>query len=401
MYPDNACIVTSRPYAQISPLQTFSTLDVLPLTKAQAVELAGRIGGGNERTEEFCDQLDKTLFEQHRSFAENPLLLSMMYLTFMRNYSIPEHLSDFYQKAYEALYSEHDAMDKGAFHRDFQCKTLDEKSFQKLFSYFCFQSYFSSIYEFSKQYLIAQLQRGIEKLRLDGVNANGYLADLQKIVCMIVRDGTVYRFAHRSFQAYFAACYTCDLTDEEQKRFFSSLLTKEPWSRRRDYYDLLYLLESDRLTANAIEDNLRTLQNEADAEPDPNLFFLTCQFSGLSIDDTKKTVVYYPASYKCNNAVRLFLHFIMDDKRTESDYSRTREPLLFYLERANLDTLDFFQIDSVPNLNPKEREDLRRKLMEHLQIEQKRLAIRDWLAERDAKRATLEAPGFTALLENL
>lgn len=399
-YSDNACIVTSRPYAQISPLQTFSTLEVLPLAKGQAVELARRIGGGSERAEEFCDQLDKNLFEQHQSFAENPLLLSMMYLTFMRNYSIPEHLSDFYQKAYEALYSEHDAMDKGAFHRDFQCKTLDEKSFQKLFSYFCFQSYFSSIYEFSKQYLIAQLQKGIEKLRLGSVNAHDYLADLQKIVCMIVRDGGQYRFAHRSFQAYFAACYTCDLTDEEQKRFFSGLLVKETYYNKRDYYTLLNQLASERFAANALEDGLRRLQEEADAAPDPDSFLLKKVYWGVSEfdDGDAKTIGWSITSSRTFNLFVLFSRFIA--RKSYGIFSDDFQSRISDYLGEGFD-LSFSQIDEDERLTEDARKQLYRLLIQYAGIEDFRADVRRWLAEQDAKRKALETTSFTSLLENL
>lgn len=138
-YPNNPCIITTRPDSDTAPLQGFSTLKTEPLIKAQALNLVSKIDSKDERAIEFYHQLDKTLFDQHKDFAETPLLLSMMYLTFMRNLSIPDHLSEFYQKAYDALYSEHDNMNKGAYHREFKCKFLKENQFQQLFSYFCFQ----------------------------------------------------------------------------------------------------------------------------------------------------------------------------------------------------------------------------------------------------------------------
>lgn len=141
-YPKNSFIVTSRPRTETSPLETFTILKSMRLSKAQAIDLASRIWAKDEKTREFCQQLDETLYEKHKDFAENPLLLTMMFLTFMRNSSIPDHLSDFYQKAYDALYSAHDNQDKGCYRRDFACKSLDENEFRHILSHFCFQSYF-------------------------------------------------------------------------------------------------------------------------------------------------------------------------------------------------------------------------------------------------------------------
>ena len=405
-YPNNPCVVTSRPYADTSPLETFLPLHTMPLTKWQAIMLSSRLWDEDEKTREFCYQLDNTLYEQHRDFAENPLLLTMMFLTFMRNLSIPDHLCEFYQKAYDALYSAHDNQDKGVFKREFKCRSLDEQSFTKLFSWFCFQSYFKSDYEFTVDRLLDYLERGIKKLGLPNVSAEAYLADLQNIVCMLVTDGTLFKFSHRSFQAYFAATYTSGLSDEEQKRLFSNLLAKEHWTRRRDYFELLYQLAPERFAANALEDGLRVLQSEADASPDPDLFLLTCQFSGMSIhmvDDAAQNLLYEAAvSQERYNLARLFLHFMMEDTHTEADRSRSKESILRCLKKAGLDMLDFRQLDTVPNLTPEERSELYRALMEHLQVGQKRTAIRQWLAEQDEKRAAREASSsLTALLDAL
>lgn len=198
-YPQNSYIVTSRPRTETSPLETFTIMDSMPLSKTQAIDLASRIWTEDEKTREFCQQLDETLYEKHKDFAENPLLLSMMFLTFMRNSSIPEHLSDFYKKAYDALYSAHDNQDKGCYRRDFQCKDLDENNFRQILSRFCFQTYFKEAYEFSETEIITYLQDSLQKLSYNSIKAADYLTDLRNVVCMIIKDGETYRFSHRSF----------------------------------------------------------------------------------------------------------------------------------------------------------------------------------------------------------
>lgn len=221
-YPENPCIVTTRPIQEQLPQETFSVLEAIPLTKDQAVELAQKIGNGSEKAAEFCSQLDEGLYEKHKSFAENPLLLCMMYLTFMRNNSIPDHLADFYKKSFDALYSLHDSS-KDVFRREFHCKNVDEQSFKNLFAYFCFHSYMKEEYEFSEDRLEYYLANGCKKLSLENVGIKNYIHDLQSSVCMLVRDGDTYRFSHRSFQAYFAARYTIQLTDEDQKKIFKKI----------------------------------------------------------------------------------------------------------------------------------------------------------------------------------
>ena len=40
---------------------------------------------------------------------------------------------------------------------------------------------------------------------MKGIKAKDYLKDLCDVVCILVEEGDVYRFSHRSFQTYFAA----------------------------------------------------------------------------------------------------------------------------------------------------------------------------------------------------
>lgn len=56
-YPNNSFIITSRPRTETSPLETFTVMESLPLSKEQAVDLASRIWTEDEKTREFCQQL--------------------------------------------------------------------------------------------------------------------------------------------------------------------------------------------------------------------------------------------------------------------------------------------------------------------------------------------------------
>lgn len=166
-YPRNGFVVSSRKEGvDFKELETYTVVKSLPLEKEQAVELINRIGRNDDKVKEFSELLSKELFKKHRDFASNPLLLTMMYITFVDNNIIPEHLTDFYEAAYDALYKRHDANKDGVFERDYKCKKLGEKEFKDLFSYFCFQSYFIQQYEFSKEEICEYIKNGIERLNL-------------------------------------------------------------------------------------------------------------------------------------------------------------------------------------------------------------------------------------------
>lgn len=61
-----------------------------------------------------------------------------MYITFVDNNIIPEHLTDFYEAAYDALYKRHDANKDGVFERDYKCKNWEKKNLKIYFHIFVF-----------------------------------------------------------------------------------------------------------------------------------------------------------------------------------------------------------------------------------------------------------------------
>lgn len=292
-YPSNPCIITSRPGRDISPLETFTTVKSLSLSKGQAVALAKKIWEEDEKTKEFCRQLRDELYDdpKHREFAENPLLLSMMFLTFMRNNSLPTHLTEFYRQAFEALYSTHDSKNKGAYRREFKCDKLDAPGFRRILAHFCFQSYYKQDYEFTEDKLLSYLERSITKFGFVEVLACDYLQDLKKAVCLLVKDGEEYRFAHRSFQTYFAACYTAErLNDEQQKKVLREFVKTRGVHPIGDYLELLDQLEHERMTINLLEDAIRIYLDKAQSSDNPTRCYLKMVLpNGVQVKGKKDT----------------------------------------------------------------------------------------------------------------
>ena len=426
-YPNNAFIVTSRPRTETSPMETFTIVKSMPLSKEQAVDLASRIWEEDEKTREFCDQLKGELYKKHKDFAENPLLLTMMFLTFMRNSSIPEHLSDFYKKAYEALYSAHDNQDKGYYRRDFACKTLDENEFKRILAHFCFQSYFKESYEFSEDEILKYLQASLSKLQFNDVLVTDYLTDLRNIVCMIVKDGDTYRFSHRSFQAYFAAYYTAHfLTDEQQKRLFSKVLSVDEgiYWLKVDYYDLLLQLELDRFVENALESRLRKLAEDVKTAQNKDILLFKRAYDGINIQRSlerksgveNERVVYSVASACYDfNVLALFQRYLKYafpdfNNANNENYSEDTQIVKEFVHRMlppeeralrkpnELDgyncVLSFDSIDSSSYISDGEREYLYKILIRGQWANGMYIWISKWIDVQDIKRTSLKSPSF-------
>lgn len=410
-YPKNPCIITSRPRKDTSPLETFTTVKSLPLSKEQAVQLASKIWEEDEKTTEFCRQLNDGLYEKHKDFAENPLLLSMMFLTFMRNNSVPNHLAEFYSKAYDALYSAHDSNDKGYYRREFRCKELDEAGFKAILSHFCFRTYFKQDYEFTKEQIISYLNTSIQKFEFDNVTAAEYLEDLRNVVCLLVEDGDIYRFAHRSFQAYFAACYTSSvLTDEQQRKlFYTKLSGAEIFWSREDYYTLLAQIEHKRFTVNVLEDCFRDIKKKLASADDPDLLLIKLQYRAISVTREKDNeklsrVSYYVGSEDDNNyyynVLAIFRKHIL--KLIYRDVPSTDEECIIHLlgkvssndRRREFHGIDFTEIDSSDRITDEERHILYDAIARRNKTQIIRESVTKWLADLDLERQKLASADF-------
>lgn len=179
------------------------------------MDLIGKLEFDKDIKERFINALDENLYERHKSFASNPLLLNIMLLTYDNYAEIPEKLHLFYANAFETLYSKHDAT-KAGYRRELKSE-LSYDSFKKIFSYFCFITYAQAKTEFSYDELVAFLKKvSINKLTF---NIECYIFDLVNSLCVLYKEGLHYKFAHRSFQEYFTALFLKELPDKLMKKW--------------------------------------------------------------------------------------------------------------------------------------------------------------------------------------
>ena len=289
-YPQNKYIVSSRKDGMdFKELETYTEVKALPLDKSQAVELVNKIGKNNNQTRVFSKLLFDELYEKYMDFASNPLLLTMMYITFIDNNIIPEQLIEFYEASYDALYKRHDANKYGVFKRNYKCKKLGKKEFKDLFSYFCFQTYFMQKYEFSKEEICEYIGKGIERLSLQEAieNPEMFFSDIKDIVCLIIKDGNRYKFTPRSFQTYFAAYYmSIQVSDKNQKKFLGDEIRNQRYISN-DFFCMLYSLEGDRFNSNVLEHGIKEIVEKIEKKELSKMDILSLMYQCVLIDSGK------------------------------------------------------------------------------------------------------------------
>lgn len=89
--------------------------------------------------------------------------------------------------------------------------------------------------------------------------------DLTLSVCMLVKDGLSYRFSHRSFQEYFAALYTCKLTDDVQSKLLATWFDESISVVGDEYMAMLYNLQPDKVNKIVLCPGLKKLKELYDS----------------------------------------------------------------------------------------------------------------------------------------
>lgn len=202
-YPDCPFVVTSRPN-EFTTWENFHVAHLLSFDYRQCQSYITKIDFVEERKTEFLEFLTEDKFEEHEEFLSNPLLASMMLLTFDEYGDIPAKRHIFYEKCFQVLIKEHDAS-KGRFHRPLKSK-LSHENLEKVFMYFCAMTYQDQKYKFSLQQVDKYIDLSLQIFSSDAICKNdGIRYDFVHSVSLLLQDGNYFEFIHRSFQEYFFA----------------------------------------------------------------------------------------------------------------------------------------------------------------------------------------------------
>lgn len=388
-YSNNAFIISSRERLQLRSLSFFQIIHAKELSKEKAIELAQKFPGHPDTISEFCENLEDSWFREHNEFAKSPLLLTMMFITFEQNGDISNCLPDFYQDCFDALYNKHDKVHKVGFKRTFHCSISKKREFQAVFSYFCFHTWRQEIYDFSEDEMLEWLEKSLEKQNLS-VSAEDYLKDLTESLCIITYEGHRYRFAHRSFQAYFAAKYTRTLSDQQQKEF---LTDKFNWDsnmyREDDYLDLLNQVDHERFVNNFIEPTFQNIISKYHSE---QMFFQhILSYIDIEVCSTPTKPVYILTTDLPSPDYKHLLSYINCKIAIKFSSGKRLDPALLrkYSEfdcKTFEDSISLKYLLHSDNVSEDDKHILSDCILDAFQAHEIYQAITDWLAEREAAR---------------
>jgi hypothetical protein len=209
----NCLILTSRPEVPLPELSNSKVFEINALNRTQAESLVLRY--------DAIANIDvgRRLIAQYDSiperFLETPLLIVLLYRTYGFNQSIATRVSSFYDEVFNALYKGHD-LSKAGFARP-KSSQLDGQDFRRLLRGF---SFLLSVRQRDNLKTETEALRFVEEaITLTGIKPQSpasFLEDLLLAVPLLIKDGTDYRFVHKSMREFFTAEFLAHDSNGEQ-----------------------------------------------------------------------------------------------------------------------------------------------------------------------------------------
>jgi hypothetical protein len=221
---NNSFIIASRPNDSVVAFNDFQAFSITPLTEEEAFSLFKLYNPNKEIADSLIRILGKPVYTHVKQFLGNPLLASLLYISFEYQADIPLKKPLFIENIYEALFRRHDLSKGGSYIREKQCR-LDIADFHIVLRALAFYSLRDNIEEYDRGTLLDSLRQVKQRLPNINFSEDAFIDDLIKAVPIFTKDGHYYKWTHKSLREHFAAQYICqDAKGNQEKilRFLSN-----------------------------------------------------------------------------------------------------------------------------------------------------------------------------------
>ncbi len=241
----NKFIITSRDEPSLSCFGDFEKFMINKLNIEQAFDLIKIYGKEDKNLPlKLIEKIkNDNQYKTIREFLENPLMVSLLYKTYLFKGEVPYKKIGFYRQAYDALYNDHDKTKGDDFVHQKKCN-LDIDDFASILRAFAFLSLRINKIELEKDEFINMLKNAIDLTPHINCKTNLVLDDFLHAVPLFQEEGYRIRWNHKSFMEYFAACFICYECDKHKEEIIKSMINADDNMKFHNVLDFCYDLDT-------------------------------------------------------------------------------------------------------------------------------------------------------------
>lgn len=242
--PKSYFVLTSRDDLSLTSFSSFQSFSIKKLEQEESFNLIRKYDENGTLSENLIKKLQEPELSPVHSFLENPLLTSLLYKSYEHKPTIPYRKDEFYRQVYDALFDSHDIAKDGSYIRK-KKTSLSIEPFHKILRSIGFLGMKLGKISYSRDEIITKIEEAKHLAGFSHILEEDFLYDVCNSVPIFLRDGDQYKWAHKSLQDYFSACYIC----YDAKESHQAILEKMSQGNRvQEYYnvlDLIYDIDTD------------------------------------------------------------------------------------------------------------------------------------------------------------
>ncbi len=213
-------LISSRPESIVSALPSFKTVSLATLSIDEIPVVIEKFSRSPDVARELIAEIAATSSSMP-SLLTTPLMVALLVFKYSKTKLFPETAAEFYDDLFEVLLVTHDNTKIGGVDRDRKCM-ISENSMRQVFDTFSFATRYDGLASFSRQEVIKYSTIALEKQAVNN-DPEDFVSDIEKITCLLLKEGTEYKYVHKSVQEYHASCYIRDMDDVLANKFYSKM----------------------------------------------------------------------------------------------------------------------------------------------------------------------------------
>ncbi|WGK59378.1 hypothetical protein [Pantoea sp. SS70] len=217
-------IITSRPDQSLLDLHTYNRFKIKPLEIEESYSLlriydsnSSGYKGGLSLSKKLISEIKGMRVKDHGTILEfltTPLYVSLLFCSYKFKPVIPRRKDLFYSQVFEALFETHDLSKEIGYVRR-KHSGLDITEFSLILrrlAFWCLKN--KGVLEFTRSQLENVISEITDKITGIKVKPLQFIKDLIYSVPLFVKEGSLYRWSHKSLMEYFCAEFICvDIKD--------------------------------------------------------------------------------------------------------------------------------------------------------------------------------------------